>query len=100
MTGDFPPRVDHKNRCGSDNRWSNLRLATGSQNSANASPHRGKALPKGVSRNAGKFRARIRVDGELKWLGNFSDAASAHEAYRVAAISFFGEYANGGDLYG
>jgi hypothetical protein len=88
-------QVDHINRCGTDNRKENLRLATNAQNQRNArtrtdnkSGYKGVTLDKRTSR----WRAMIRVDGVLKSLGFFDDPKIAHEAYKKASEKYHGEF--------
>lgn len=83
---------DHINSDPLDNRRSNLRPATVAQNGRNRRPMK-RTLPKGVHKDGGVFRARIRVDGKLLSLGRFGTAAEAHEAYATAALEHFGEFA-------
>lgn len=97
MTGEWPlPGIDHADTDGTNNRWLNLRLATASQNSANA---RLSALNttgfKGVYLQPGKrkWRAQIRKDDRLHYLGMFDTPEGAHAAYIVAANEFHGEFA-------
>lgn len=89
--------IDHINRDKLDNRLSNLRLATPSQNAANCDKVKG-ATSKfmGVSWNtaAKKWHAAIRVDFKPKHLGSFSCQYLAATAYNVAAIKYFGKFAN------
>lgn len=90
--------IDHKNNNRLDNRRSNLRLATQSQNLAN----RGKYLDdttskyKGVSWNinAGKWRAYIKQNQKQIHLGYFDSEREAAVAYDNAARRLFGEFAN------
>jgi hypothetical protein len=61
-----------------------------------AKPRKGKASRfKGVSldRNTGKWRATIRVNGKLHWLGSFKEEEAAARAYDEAARKHFGEVA-------
>jgi hypothetical protein len=88
MTGEWPdPQVDHINRCGTDNRWSNLRIATHQQNLVNCikSRPRHPDLPPGAYPRRGKFYSRILINGRDRVLGTFATAAEAHAAY-VAAL--------------
>ena len=100
MTGERPPKgfvVDHINRNRSDNRWSNLRLASLSENGANAKLRRAKNLAKGVSAQVKRGRiVGYRATAAGKYLGLFADEASAHEAYLQAAKSIYGEFASAG----
>ena len=94
-----PPReVDHKDGDPANDRLKNLRLASHHQNMRNKSPHRGKDLPKGVSRCAGtdRLRASIYVDNKCQHLGMFDTPAEAHAAYCAAADKAFGEFARHG----
>ena len=96
MTGSWPEHgVDHKDLDGLNNRWTNLRPATKSQNGANTRiPQTNSTGFKGVSTSYhGRFRATIRVDGRQKWLGYYDTPEEAHEAYCVAAVARSGAYA-------
>ena len=88
--------VDHKNGNGLDNRRENLRIATGSQNNANA-PKRANCSSrfKGVSwfKNLQRWNAKIKINGRLKHLGYFTDEREAARAYDAAALEHFGEFA-------
>lgn len=86
--------IDHINGNRLDNRISNLRLATMSQNLANSVIHRNnKSGFKGVSRIETRFRAQIKKDGKVIYLGLFASALEAHEAYCEAAARLHGEFA-------
>lgn len=87
-------KVDHKNGNGLDNRKRNLRLATCSQNKANGTLYKNNASGlKGVYVVRNKFRAQIRVNGRVRHLGYFDTAADAANAYDLASIELFGEFA-------
>jgi len=97
MTGQWPKRkydVDHRNLNKGDDRWSNLREATRSQNKANI-PGRSRAGLKGVTFNPvrGKYIAQITVNRRAVNLGRFDDPQSAHAAYVAAASKHFGQFA-------
>lgn len=97
QTGSFPaPDIDHADTDGRNNRWSNLRLATQSQNSANARTSRRNSLGlKGVSRHSQlphKWRARIMVNYRSIFLGSFNSPEEAAAAYANAAKQYFGEF--------
>jgi hypothetical protein len=89
--------IDHKNRLRADNRIENLRPATLSQNGANSglSPRNTSGV-KGVSWNkaAQVWTASIVIDGKKKHLGSFLSRERAADAYRLAALRAFGEFAN------
>lgn len=94
MTGAWPTlQIDHRDCDPLNNRWANLREATQSQNNANRRP-RGKLGFKGVSRNGNHgYFARIRVNGEEIYLGNFRTAVEAARVYAFAARDLHGEFA-------
>lgn len=94
MTGEWPPEdVDHINRDRADDRWSNLRLASRSQNQVNrVLPRRERDLPRGVRFTANGFEASIRRDGLYRYLGRFPSAEEASIAYQRAAAAHHGEY--------
>lgn len=97
MTGNWPTGdIDHKNRSRHDNRWSNLRVGTRSQNIHNAGLRKtNKSGFRGVSwsKEAGKWYASIKVMGKGKNLGFYDTAEAAHQAYMIAANKFFDSFA-------
>lgn len=99
MTGECPAEIDHINRDRADNRWVNLRPATTTQNHGNKGMQRNNTSGvKGVcwNRQRGKWQASIQISGRPHYLGLFDNTADAAEAYRVAAVAAFGEFANPG----
>jgi len=105
MMGSKLPRgflVDHINRDKLDNRRSNLRLATPSDNEANKRKRRtqGDGQPsskyKGVNKTKTKerpWRAIITVERRQIALGKFADEIDAAKAYNKAALHYYGEFA-------
>jgi hypothetical protein len=89
-------RVDHINGNGLDCRRENLRVATGSQNSANRPGWRyGSSQYKGVTFNKqrNKWQAKITFDSKTKHLGYFDDEIDAAKEYDKNALVLFGKYA-------
>lgn len=84
--------LDHINRNPLDNRIANLRLATVSQNRANARA-RGKCLRGVKPKKSGKFEARIKKHGKCIYLGVYDTEQDAHAAYMSAAQVLHGEFA-------
>lgn len=93
--GYLPPRLDHKNGIGYENRISNLRLCTQSENCCNARRNKGKKLPKGVRHapHSDRYCARISHNKKLIHLGTFDTTEQAHKAYKKAAIELHGVFA-------
>ena len=86
--------VDHINGDPLDNRRSNLRVATRSQNMANARPHIDGTGYKGVTfdKRKNKYFARICKNYKTRFLGYYATAEAAAEAYNKAAVEAFGAY--------
>ncbi|MBV9428920.1 MAG: HNH endonuclease [Bradyrhizobiaceae bacterium] len=86
--------IDHRDLNRSNNRWTNLRCATPSQNNANRRASCSNACGlKGVSPDRGRWRASIRKNGRRHHLGKFPTPQAAHAAYAKAARRLFGEFA-------
>jgi hypothetical protein len=90
------PAIDHRDGDATNNRWSNLRCATSTNNAANRRrPRNNTSGFKGVyfNRNRGTWMARIQKDGQYYFLGRFATPQEAHAAYVAAAKDLFGEFA-------
>lgn len=79
-------QIDHINGIRSDNRLANLRECTNKQNHQNRKKPRkdSKSGFLGVNKNGASWQARIKVDGKEIYLGRYSSAEEAHEAYLLA----------------
>jgi hypothetical protein len=87
--------TDHINGDGLDNRRSNLRTATHSQNMQNRRKHKNNASGyKGVylEKESGRYRAQITSGGKIHRLGRFASPEEAYQAYLAAAKSMHGEF--------
>ena len=99
MTGEWSPReIDHIDVDNSHNWWTNLRIATRSQNGANRpAPKSNTSGIKGVSKDSagrpGKWQAKITVNMRQIHLGVFDCRAAAAFAFMVASDRHFGEFA-------
>lgn len=88
--------LDHINGNRRDNRIANLRPCTPRQNLANSRLRSNNtAGVKGVwyDKDRDKWAARIRRDGKRVMLGRFETKEEAAEAYRLAALREYGEFA-------
>lgn len=88
--------LDHKDRDKLNNRESNLRFSTASQNGHNSKMFSNNTSGyKGVTYNANakSFSCRIAVEGKRIHLGYFDCPVQAAIAYNEAAIKYFGEFA-------
>ncbi len=88
--------LDHKNRDRADNRISNLRPASRSENMRNSCGHKDSMTGlKGVTfvKATGWWVAQIKKSGKNIYLGRFTSSEEAHAAYAVAARRLFGEFA-------
>jgi HNH endonuclease/AP2 domain len=90
------PMIDHRDGNSTNNRWSNLRRATASQNNANRRrPRHNTSGYKGavLCRKSGRWHAFIRSKRRRIYLGSFPTPQAAHAAYVVAARKLFGKFA-------
>lgn len=97
VTGEWPSdEIDHIDLNGANNRWANLRAATGDQNKANKPKQSNNTTGfKGVwfHRQIGRYAASINIRGKKHSLGCYATPEEAHAAYRAAAVRAWGEYA-------
>ena len=82
-------QVDHRDRDGLNNRRSNLRVASQSQNQGNAPTHR-----RGVyyQKDRKKWGAQICTNNQRRWLGAYDTEQEALGAYQAAAKNHWGEF--------
>lgn len=86
--------VDHINGDGLDNRRSNLRFCTQSQNAANARNKKRKAPYRGVTKTKyGRYHARATIDGRREHLGVFDCPKEAARAYDKRVKERWGKFA-------
>ena len=90
--------VDHVNGDSLDNRKCNLRECTTKENIRNRKG-RNKNSTSGIKgvfwiKNAKKWRAQIKVDRVVIYLGYFTDKIKAATAYNEAAKKYHGEFAS------
>lgn len=88
--------IDHRNGSPDDNRWKNLRLATRYQNLANAKRRKDNTSGyKGVSfvRSTNKWDARIAHRNRKIFIGYFSTAKKAYEAYCSTTLKLNRQFA-------
>ena len=92
--GRFPSeQIDHSNGDSTDDRASNLREATLTQNIWNQRTHRKRSpLPRGVRKTVnGKFEVRLRKNGQTTHR-RFTECAEAEKFYLALRSEAFGEY--------
>jgi HNH endonuclease len=88
--------VDHRNGDTLDNRRTNLRFVTASQNSANSRKHKdGSSGFRGVTWHCGnkKWQASVQFQKKRVYVGNFDDKKKAALAYNKKAKELHGDYA-------
>jgi HNH endonuclease/AP2 domain len=101
MTGSWPRKlVDHKNCIRDDDRWSNIREATHSQNHANTplfNTRQGKLKGTCWDKLTGRYIAQIGIRHRNQrrniFLGRFNSEKAAHAAYVAAAKKHCGKFA-------
>jgi hypothetical protein len=90
--------VDHINGNALDNRKINLRICTPAENSWNRKVHKNnqsgfKGVVRRKRKNGYAYRVVIFKDGKQINIGTYSSVSEAREAYKSAAIKYFGEFA-------
>lgn len=87
--------IDHANGNGLDNRRSNLRFATRSQNSANSNKKGSTSRFRGVcwDKRRGNWHVAMRCNYRSVNIGNFASEEAAARAYDAKALELFGEFA-------
>lgn len=101
VTGKWPPgNIDHRDRDSSNNRFSNLRIATLFQNAQNHSHDlriKASGVPVGVHHDPRHgikhYQARIAFEGKSISLGYFETAEQARGVYLRKRRELFGEFA-------
>lgn len=88
-------QVDHRDGDGLNNKRSNIRICSPSQNRQNLHVVRGTSGFKGVGwcRRKRRWRAQIKQDGRSFHCGYFVSELDAANAYDIAARQRFGEFA-------
>lgn len=86
--------VDHVHHVKSDNRKTELRIVTTSQNQMNQTPRKHSSPCTGVSWHKKKnaWIAQISLNGKLKYLGIYKDLEDAIKARKEAEKQYFGDY--------
>lgn len=96
--GKMPTMIDHINVPSTDDRIENLREASAPQNGANRGKNKNnrtgfKGVIKIKDRPNNPFKATLCCNYKRHYLGSFPTAELAHEAYKKAAVKYFGEFA-------
>jgi hypothetical protein len=90
-TGAFPKHdIQHLDRNGLNDRLDNLREVTRSQTGINKITPRNRVGVRGVCSEGNGYRALIRVNHKLHYLGHFRTVEEASAAYQAARLKYFG----------
>lgn len=85
--------VDHINHDLLDNRRSNLRLCSRSENQSNKRPSQGRAFKGVYEHSKSGFEAKLGVRGESVYLGLYRTPEAAAVAHDIAAKALHGKFA-------
>lgn len=89
-------QIDHINHDKLDNRKQNLRFCNNGQNHMNIKKYANKTSKyKGVwwNRERGKWQTDIKLNKKKRYVGRFESEERAAQAYNVAAMKLFGDFA-------
>jgi len=89
--------IDHIDNNPNNNRLSNLRLASKSENQWNTRKHKNNTSGfKGVyfDRRSNRWVSKIMINNKNVYLGSFKSADDAHNAYKKASLSMHGRFSN------
>ena len=87
-------QIDHRDGNPANNKLTNLRLATHTENMRNRKRGKTNTLGvKGVSRSWNRWRAMIRINGKSTHLGTFDTKGLAAVAYAKASMRHYGAFA-------
>jgi hypothetical protein len=92
MTGRWPLKIDHIDENPLNNRWSNLREVTHSENNIHKKPTRPGLTGAVFHKPSGLWGAQIYKDGKRYSLGYFKTAEEAHQRYLAAAKELHGDF--------
>lgn len=91
--------IDHEDQNKLNNKRSNLREATSSQNQANRVEQVNNRLGfKGICFHQGKYQVSITKEKRQIYLGRFDTIEQAHLAYSEASKRYFGEFSSTEEL--
>ena len=95
FNGYLPEMVDHENCIKTDNTITNLRDSNKHTNQQNVGATKHGCGLKGArfDKSRGLWMASIRVYKKRIFIGRYKTAEEAHEAYKVAALKYHGEFA-------
>lgn len=94
MSCDSTKQIDHINMNGLDNRNSNLRICTISQNRCNRpSQYNGTSKFKGVCKSRGYFAVQLQIDNKRVYASTYKSEIEAAKAYDKVAMEYHGEFA-------
>jgi hypothetical protein len=96
--GHLPEQIDHIDHDPTNNRLENLRAATNKENGRNRSAGKNNTsgmVGVGWNKKDRRWIARIKINGQLKYLGSYSEKSDAIEVRRQANIDH-GFHANHG----
>ena len=95
--GYLPKYVDHADGIKTNNKISNLRDCSSSENNSNRkTPKSNKSGCKGIfwNNSSGMWSTRISINKKLMYFGDFSDKEVAEQVLRIERMRLHGEFAN------